>query len=162
MTQIEKSPEKVKLMQEAVDLSAKALEIGGGPFGAVIVKDGKVVGRGNNLVTVNNDPTAHAEVSAIRDACRNLKTFDLSGCDLYTSCEPCPMCLSAAMWARVETIYYANDRYDAAKIGFDDEAFYKQFVIPVEEREIPMIRVEGTTALDVFNAWEQKADKTEY
>lgn len=162
MTQIEKSPEKVKLMQEAVNLSAEAVKIGGGPFGAVIVKKGEIVGRGNNKVTVNNDPTAHAEVSAIRDACKNLKTFDLSGCELYTSCEPCPMCLAAAMWARVDTIYYANDRNDAAKIGFDDAAFYKQFVIPAEERDIPMIRVEGTTALNVFKDWENKSDKVEY
>lgn len=162
MTKIEKSPEKVKIMQEAVNLSAHSVDIGGGPFGAVVAKDGKIVGRGYNRVTLDNDPTAHAEVSAIRDACKNLKTFDLSGCDIYTSCEPCPMCLASSMWARIGTIYYANNRYDAAQIGFDDEYFYTQFDKPSDQRDIPLIQVQGTTAKDVFKAWDEKADKTEY
>ena len=162
MVKVVKDPESVKLMQEAVDLSAKSVKAGGGPFGAVVVKDGKIVGRGNNRVTLDNDPTAHAEVSAIRDACKNLKTFDLTGCELYTSCEPCPMCLASSMWGRLKTIYYANDRKDAAKIGFDDKYFYDQFDKKIEDRDIPLVKVETTTAIKVFQDWENKTDKTEY
>lgn len=134
----------------------------GGPFGAIVVKDGKIVGVGNNKVTSSNDPTAHAEVVAIRDACNNLNTFQLDGCVLYTSCEPCPMCLGAIYWARPDKVYYANTREDAAKIGFDDDFIYNEINIPMNDRKIPFEQISRDEALEVFNQWSEKADKTEY
>ena len=130
---------KMKFMREAIRLSLQKMRGDhGGPFGAVVVRRGKIVGRGWNRVTSTNDPTAHAEIMAIRDACRRLKTFRLDDCELYASCEPCPMCLAAVYWARLRKIYYANTRRDAAKIGFDDELIYREVARPVSRRKIPM------------------------
>jgi tRNA(Arg) A34 adenosine deaminase TadA len=151
------------LMRKAIQLSAEKMEAGfGGPFGAVVVKNGEVVAEGFNQVTSSNDPTAHAEVDAIRKACQKLETFDLSGCDIYTSCEPCPMCLSAIYWARLDKIYYANSREDAADIGFDDEMLYREIPKPVEERAIPTLRLLADEAIKPFEEWKQKADKIPY
>src|SRR5215510_11805516 len=130
---------KSKFMREAIRLSFHMMRRNkGGPFGAVVVKGAKIVGRGHNQVTSSNDPTAHAEIVAIRDACRRLRTFDLNGCDLYTSCEPCPMCLSAIYWARLRRVYFGNNRRDAARIGFDDEWIYREVALPLRRRHIPM------------------------
>ena len=134
----------------------------GGPFGAVVVKDGKIIGRGNNRVTSSNDPTAHAEVTAIRNACTHLETFDLNGCEIYTSCEPCPMCLAAIYWARIDTIYYANTKKDAAEIDFDDAFFYEELDKPIEDRSIPMKQMLREEAITVFRDWSDKEDKTPY
>src|SRR5690606_12747677 len=152
-----------KFMLEAISLSQKGMNDNqGGPFGAAIVQNGKTVGRGNNRVTTNNDPTAHAEVNAIRDACTNLGTFQLSDCVLYTSCEPCPMCLGAVYCARLKKIYYACTREDAAKIGFDDDFIYVESEKPIAERSIPMEQRDGEEAKTVFEVWTGKGDKTEY
>jgi tRNA(Arg) A34 adenosine deaminase TadA len=152
-----------QFMREAIQLAEKGMAGGqGGPFGCVVVRQGQVVGRGNNRVTSTNDPTAHAEVVAIRDACANLKTFQLTDCELYTSCEPCPMCLSAIYWARIPQIYFANTRQDAADIGFDDDFIYRQIPLPLELRAIkisPLLREEG---LATFKAWAGKQDKVRY
>src|SRR5438132_796742 len=154
---------KAKFMREAIRLSFKMMRCGaGGPFGAVIVKGNKVVGRGFNRVTSSNDPTAHAEIVAIRDACRRLETFELNGCDLYTSCEPCPMCLSAIYWARITTIYYGNTRKDAARIEFDDELIYKEMALPISRRKILMKQILRKEALKVFKEWEKKPDRIPY
>ena len=154
---------KQDFMKRAIELSRIHMEQNhGGPFGAVIVKDGKIVGEGWNEVTSSNDPTAHAEVQAIRSACNNLNTFDLSGCEVYTSCEPCPMCLSALYWARVSKIYYANTKRDAAQIEFDDDFIYQEIPKKLEERQIPMEQFLRDEALEVFKAWSQKLDKIEY
>jgi guanine deaminase len=150
-------------MQEAVALSQQGANNNeGGPFGCVIVKDDKIVGRGNNKVTSTNDPTAHAEVVAIRDACKNLGTFQLDGCEVYTSCEPCPMCLGAIYWARPSVIYYANNREDAAQIGFDDSMIYDEMKACIEDRKIPIKSLSRDAALKVFNDWHNKIDKTSY
>ena len=150
-------------MRRAVALSAQHMRDGaGGPFGAVIVKDGKVIAEGWNRVTSTNDPTAHAEVTAIRDACKALGTFSLEGCEIYTSCEPCPMCLSAIYWARLDRIYFANSREDAAAIGFDDEFLYREVPKAVEERSIPTVRLPLPEAAAVFAEWKAKPDKVEY
>ncbi len=150
-------------MQEAIELSfANIKKNKGGPFAAVIVKDGKIIARGTNLVTTSNDPTAHAEVTAIREACRVLNTFKLQGCEIYTSCEPCPMCLGAIYWARLDKIYYANSRMDAAKIGFDDRMIYHEIPLPASQRKIPAIRLMEKQALLAFREWERKLDKTTY
>jgi len=150
-------------MQEAINLSRKGLlENEGGPFGCIIVKDDTIVGRGNNKVTSTNDPTAHAEVVAIRDACKNLNTFQLDGCEIYTSCEPCPMCLGAIYWARPRIIYYANHRQDAAGIGFDDSMIYDEMGMKNEERKIPIVCLGREEALKVFNEWRSKEDKIAY
>ena len=132
------------------------------PFGCVIVKNGEIIGRGNNRVTSTNDPTAHAEVVAIRDACKNLDSFQLDGCDVYTSCEPCPMCLGALYRARPDKIYYANTRADAAAIGFDDDMMYEEMVLPLEQRKIPIEQVLRWEALESFQLWKEKEDKVEY
>jgi guanine deaminase len=132
------------------------------PFGCVIVKDGEIVGRWNNRVTSTNDPTAHAEVVAIRDACKNLSSFQLDGCDVYTSCEPCPMCLGALYRARPRKIYYANTRIDAAMIGFDDAMLYEEMVLPLEQRNIPIEQVLRWEALESFQLWKEKEDKMQY
>ena len=134
----------------------------GGPFGAVIVKDGKIIGEGNNRVTSTNDPTAHAEVVAIRNACSNLSSFQLEGCELYTSCEPCPMCLGAIYWARPKAIYYACTRMDAADAGFDDQFIYDELAVDFNERKIPIIQQARTESLEVFKKWKSKEDKTKY
>ncbi len=150
-------------MREAIQQSLEGMERNeGGPFGAVVVKDGKIVGRGNNRVTSSNDPTAHAEVVAIRDACKNLGSFQLDGCDIYTSCEPCPMCLGAIYWARPDRVFFGCTRTDAADIQFDDALIYNEMTVPLEQRKIPMIPLLRDEALEVFRAWKEKEDKTEY
>ena len=155
-------PEK-EYMQEAIKLSIEKMQAGfGGPFGAVIVKDGKIIARGFNNVTSSNDPTAHAEVDAIRKACKELGTFQLDDCELYTSCEPCPMCLGAIYWARPKVVYYGNTKADAANIGFDDQFIYDEIEKPLAKRSIPMIQFMPEEALEGFKKWEEKADKTEY
>jgi len=150
-------------MQEAIRLSLiKMRGNHGGPFGAVVVRKGEIVGRGWNLVTSTNDPTAHAEVTAIRRACKKLKTFQLDDCELYTSCEPCPMCLSAIYWARLKRVYYANTRQDAARIEFDDSLIYREVALPIARRKIPMRQLMRAEALKVFAEWKTKTDKTKY
>jgi len=152
-----------EFMQAAIELSRLGMEEGkGGPFGCVIVKDGKIIGRGNNSVLSSNDPTAHAEVVAIRDACRNLGHFQLDGCEIYTSCEPCPMCLGAIYWARPSIIYFANNKTDAAIAGFDDEFIYQELEIPPAERTIPMIKILNSEAIKVFEDWIKKENKKVY
>ena len=152
-----------KFMQEAIALSRRGMEGGeGGPFGCVIVKDNEIIGRGNNKVLATNDPTAHAEVVAIRDACKNLNTFQLEGCEIYTSCEPCPMCLGAIYWARPQKIYFANNREDAAAIGFDDSMIYNEIQTPLTDRKIPIASLGREQAIKVFEAWKAKEDKTAY
>ena len=150
-------------MEEAVQLSRRHMDEGqGGPFGCVVVKDGMIVGRGWNSVLAGNDPTAHAEVMAIRDACRNLGTYQLNGCAIYTSCEPCPMCMGAIYWSRPDKVYYANTREDAAHTGFDDSFIYEQLSLPLEHRKIPMIAMDKTHALEVFRLWLEKEDRERY
>lgn len=150
-------------MLEAIALSSQGVQNNeGGPFGCVIVKDDKIVGRGNNRVTSLNDPTAHAEIVAIRDACHNLGTFQLNDCEIYTSCEPCPMCLGAIYWARPKVVYYANNRYDAANIGFDDSMIYNEMGMEMEKRSIPIIALGRENALKIFEEWANKGDKTLY
>lgn len=154
---------KTKFMQEAIRVSIQKMRAGcGGPFGAVVVRKGKIVGRGWNQVTSTNDPTAHAEVTAIRDACARLKTFQLDDCELYTSCEPCPMCLSAIYWARFKKVYYANTRKDAARIQFDDDFIYREVALPISRRKIPMKQLLRSEALVAFKEWKNKADKIRY
>ena len=150
-------------MRHAIKLSAERMRQNeGGPFGAIIVKDGKIVAEGWNKVTSGNDPTAHAEVSAIRAACQKLGTFSLAGCDIFTSCEPCPMCLAAIYWARLDHIYFANSREDAAAIGFDDEFLYREVSKPIEARSIPTVKLNLPEAAAVFAEWRAKPDKVEY
>ncbi|MFS8083474.1 MAG: nucleoside deaminase [Ginsengibacter sp.] len=152
-----------QFMAQAIELSQKAiLNNEGGPFGCIVVKGNEVVGRGNNKVTSSNDPTAHAEVVAIRDACNNLKTFQLTDCEIYTSCEPCPMCLGAIYWARPSKIYYANTRHDAAESGFDDSMIYEEIKADPDKRKIPMIHLKSSKAQSIFDEWNNKADKTAY
>lgn len=154
---------KSEFMKRAIELSRDHMNKGdGGPFGAVIVKDGKIISEGWNQVSSTNDPTAHAEVNAIRKACQDLNTFELSGCEIYTSCEPCPMCLGAIYWAHIDKVYYANTREDAAKINFDDEFLYFEISQPKEKRKIPIIQIERNEALKVFEEWMQKEDKVLY
>lgn len=151
-----------QLMRRAIALSIESVNSGGGPFGAVIARNGEIVAEGSNNVTLHHDPTAHAEVSAIREACRKLETFDLSGCDIYTSCEPCPMCLGAIYWAHIDKIYYANDRRDAADIGFDDDFIYQEIALKPTERTKPSEILLREEAIEAFKQWKAKADKTEY
>jgi guanine deaminase len=154
---------KSAFMREAIRISILKMRRGlGGPFGAVVVRNGKIVGRGWNQVTSANDPTAHAEVVAIRDACRRLKTFQLDDCELYTSCEPCPMCLSAMYWARLKSVYYGNTRKDAAEIEFDDDFIYAEVALPIEKRKLPMKQLLRKEALAAFVEWKNKADKVRY
>ena len=150
------------LMQKAINLSVENVKLGGGPFGAVIVKAGKIISTGVNRVTKNNDPTAHAEISAIRKAARKLKTFDLSGCEIYTSCEPCPMCLSAIYWARLEKLYYGNTKTDAKEIGFDDSFIYDELKLEPDDRKIVGERLLPDKAIRAFEDWKNKEDKVEY
>ena len=150
-------------MREAIRLSRQKMKHGdGGPFGAVVVRGNKIIARGWNCVTSANDPTAHAEVMAIREACRKLKDFQLGDCEHYTSCEPCPMCLAAIYWARLGKIYYANTRRDAAAIEFDDALIYREISLPIPRRQIPMKQLLRAEALAVFGEWTAKADKIRY
>lgn len=154
---------KIEFMLRAIELSKNGLESGkGGPFGCVIVKDGKIIGEGNNQVTSTNDPTAHAEMVAIRNACKNINSFQLEGCEVYTSCEPCPMCLGAIYWARPDKIYFANNRSDAAEIGFDDAFIYDEIGEKIENRKIQMEALGRMEALEIFKQWKLKTDKIEY
>jgi tRNA(Arg) A34 adenosine deaminase TadA len=154
---------KSEFMRAAIRLSLEKMRHGeGGPFGAVVVRRGKIVGRGWNRVTSANDPTAHAEVTAIRDACRRLKTFRLDDCEIYASCEPCPMCLAAIYWARVGKIFYAGARRDAAAVGFDDDLISREMTRPVSQRKIPTRQLLRGEALKVFKEWQDKPDKIRY
>lgn len=151
------------MMREAIRLSIENVESGnGGPFGAVVVKDGKIIARGANQVTSTNDPTAHAEVVAIRKACEVLGSFQLDGCEIYTSCEPCPMCLGAIYWARPDKIYYANTKEDAAEISFDDQFIYEELDRPVSERKLFTEQMLRDEALMAFKKWSESSDKVEY
>jgi guanine deaminase len=155
--------EAERLMLHAVRLSAERMRSGeGGPFGAIIVKDGAIIAEGWNRVTSTNDPTAHAEVTAIRRACETLGTFSLQGCEIYSSCEPCPMCLAAMYWARLDRIVFANTRQEAAAIGFDDEMIYGEVSKPIEHRTIPTVMLPLAEAKAVFAEWQAKTDKVEY
>lgn len=161
----EEHAKREKFMQRAIQLSAEKMQENfGGPFGAVVVRNGIIIGEGWNCVTSSNDPTAHAEISAIRDACEKAGNFMLKDCEIYTSCEPCPMCLAAIYWARIDRIYYANTREEAAEIGFDDEFLYQEIPLPIEKRSMPTIRMDSMAneAYDIFRQWEDKEDKTEY
>lgn len=150
-------------MNRAIELSRQGMQAGeGGPFGAVIVKDGEIIAEGNNRVLITNDPTAHAEVTAIRRATEKLGRFDLSDCELYTSCEPCPMCLGAIYWARPKKVYYANTAQDAATIDFDDSFIYDEIALPMKQRTIPFEKITSDNALDIFKEWANKQDKVQY
>ena len=153
---------KEELMRKAIELSVKNVAEGGGPFGAVIARNGEIVATGVNRVTDEHDPTAHAEVSAIRAACRKLNTFDLSGCEIYTSCEPCPMCLGAIYWAHLDRMYYGNNQHNAAEIGFDDAFIYEEIALKPEERRLAPTRLLPEEAIKAFEAWRLKDDKVEY
>jgi len=153
---------KNKFMLRAIELSISSANGTGGPFGCVIVKDDKIIAEGLNKVTFSNDPTAHAEIVAIREACKQLNTFNLSGCDLYASCEPCPMCLSAIYWSHVDNIFYANTREDAKKINFDDSLIYSEISKKNEDRKIPIKQMLRDEALKAFEIWDKKTDKIEY
>ena len=151
-----------ELMRRAIELSKQSVRNGGGPFGAVIARNGEIVAEGSNCVTIDCDPTAHAEVSTIRKACKSLGTFDLSGCEIFTSCEPCPMCFGAIYWAHLDKIYMGNDRKDAAKIGFDDDFIYQEIALSAAERKKPSEILLRDEALEAFRMWDEKTDKTEY
>ncbi|MFQ3580005.1 MAG: nucleoside deaminase [Bacteroidales bacterium] len=149
-------------MKLAIDLSIKNIEKGGGPFGAVIVKDGEIIAASANSVTIDNDPTAHAEVNAIREACKKLQTFDLSGCEIYSSCEPCPMCLGAIYWARIDKLYFANTKKDADAIGFSDNFIYDEIAKPYSERNLKTENFMREEAIKAFEIWSQTENKIEY
>lgn len=151
-----------ELMRKAIELSMENIENGGGPFGAVIARDGKIIATGVNRVTAEHDPTSHAEVNAIRSACRELNTYNLSGCEIYTSCEPCPMCLGAIYWSHLDKIYYANNRTDAKNIGFDDSFIYDEFELPKDLRKLPSENMMPEEAIKAFELWMKKSDKVEY
>jgi tRNA(Arg) A34 adenosine deaminase TadA len=151
-----------ELMRRAIELSKQSVRNGGGPFGAVIARNGEIIAEGSNCVTIDCDPTAHAEVSTIRKACKALKTFDLGGCEIFTSCEPCPMCFGAIYWAHLDKIYMGNDRKDAAKIGFDDDFIYQEIALTADKRKKPSEILLRDEALEAFRMWDEKEDKTEY
>ena len=153
---------KNKFMSRAIELSIESVNNGTGPFGAVIVKNEKIIAEGSNKVTSTNDPTAHGEIVAIREACKQLNNFSLSGCELYSSCEPCPLCLSAIYWARINKIYYANTREDARKIDFDDSFIYSEIKKNIDERKIPMTQMMRDESLKAFELWNKKTDKVKY
>ena len=153
---------KNEFMKRAIELSIESVNSGGGPFGCVVVKNEKIISEGSNKVTSSNDPTAHGEIVAIREACKKIKNFSLSDCELYSTCEPCPMCLSAIYWARIDKIYYANTRKDAQKIDFDDSLIYSEFQKNINERKIPMIQMMRNEALKAFELWDKKIDKVKY
>ncbi|WP_231490122.1 nucleoside deaminase [Pedobacter sp. Leaf170] len=160
MENIEKHAEFMRL---AISLSVKNVKENiGGPFGAVVVKDGEIIAGSGNKVTSTNDPTAHAEVSAIRLACTKLNTFDLSGCVIYTSCEPCPMCLGAIYWAKIDTIYYANTKFDAENIGFSDKFIYEELDKAMDDRSLPIVQLMRDEALEAFRLWEKSPLRLEY
>ena len=155
--------DKNKFMQAAINLARKNLKLkNGGPFGAIVVKDGKIIGRGMNTVTSENDPTAHAEINAIREACENLHSFQLTDCDIYSSCEPCPMCLGAIYWARPRKLYFAASRDDAAKAGFDDAEIYREIELPVTNRKLPTEQFSQSEAVELFNTWSKTESKIKY
>ena len=154
--------DKKELMKRAIELSVESVRKGGGPFGAVISRNGEIIAEASNRVTIDHDPTAHAEVSAIRKASELLGTHDLSGCEIYTSCEPCPMCLGAIYWAHLDKIYYANNRKDAANIGFDDDFIYQELELAPGKRRKPSEILLPEEAIKAFNMWRDKTDKTEY
>lgn len=156
------TPEDVRFMEMAARLAEENVDRGGGPFGAVIVRDGKVIATGANSVTLTNDPTAHAEVNAIREACRKEQTFSLKGCTVYNSCEPCPMCLSALYWAGVSRIFFGNTQQDADRINFSDEFLYRELARPRVERAIPCIHMDNAFTIRAFEKWAEKADKVAY
>ena len=150
-------------MKEAIRLSFETMRNNtGGPFGAIVVKNGEIIARGFNRVVSTNDPTAHAEVVAIREACKAVNDFQLSGCEIYTSCEPCPMCMSAIYWARPDKVYYANSKTDAAQIGFDDNFIYEELALPYPQRKIPLLRIMQDEAIVAFHEWQKKTDKISY
>jgi len=151
-----------ELLRQTIELAAENVRRGGGPFAALVVKDGAVIATGSNRVTAANDPTAHAEIVAIREACRVLASFQLTGCDVYCSCEPCPMCLGALYWARASRIFYAATAADAAAAGFDDSFIYRQFALPDAARAIPMVHVEDTSARRPFEEWAARPDRVRY
>lgn len=154
---------KSGFMKEAIELSRQNIrEANGGPFATVIVRNGTIIARGTNLVTSTNDPTAHAEMVAIREACRALGSFQLTDCEIYTSCEPCPMCMGAIYWARPKAVFFANTRDDAAAIGFDDQFLYEELIAPLSKRKIPMTQIMREEALAAFREWEEKEDKIRY
>ena len=153
---------KEELMRKAIELSEESVATGGGPFGAVIARDGEIIATGVNRVTASHDTTAHAEVSAIRSACARLNTFDLSGCEIYTSCEPCPMCLGAIYWAHLDKVYYGNDKTDAKEIGFDDSFIYDELALPRDRRHLPALQMLDREASRAFCMWEAKDDKIVY
>ena len=149
-------------MQRAIELSIESINSGGGPFGSVVAKDNEIISEGMNRVTVNNDPTAHGEITAIRQACKKLNTFDLSGYELYSNCEPCPMCLSAIYWSHIDRVYYANTRDDARKIDFLDPIIYKELQKTNEEKKIQMVQMMRKEGLKAFEIWDKKVDKIKY
>ena len=153
---------KNEFMKRAIELSLESVNKGGGPFGCVIVKDEKIVSEGSNKVTSSKDPTAHGEIVAIREACKKVNNFSLSGFELYSSCEPCPMCLSAIYWARIDKVYFANTRQDAQKIDFDDSLIYSEFQKNIDKRKIPMVQMMRNEALKAFELWDKKTDKVKY
>ena len=153
---------KNKFMQRAIELSIESINSGGGPFGSVVAKDNEIISEGMNRVTVNNDPTAHGEITAIRQACKKLNTFDLNGYELYTNCEPCPMCLSAIYWSHIDKVYYANTRDDAHKIDFLDPIIYKELQKTNEEKKIQMVQMMRKEGLKAFDIWDKKVDKKKY
>ena len=153
---------KNKFMQRAIELSIESINSGGGPFGSVIAKDDKIISEGMNRVTINNDPTAHGEITAIRQACKKLNTFDLNGYELYTNCEPCPMCLSAIYWSHIDKVYYANTKDDAHKIDFLDPIIYTELQKSNEEKKIQMVQMMREEGLKAFEIWDKKADKIKY
>tara|TARA_B100000965_G_C19064512_1_gene529355 strand:- start:21 stop:485 length:465 start_codon:yes stop_codon:yes gene_type:complete len=151
-----------EFMKRAIELSIESVKKGGGPFGCIIASDKKIISEGSNKVTSTNDPTAHGEIVAIREACKKINNFSLKGYELYSTCEPCPMCLSAIYWARIDKIYYANTRKDAQKIGFDDSLIYSEFQKNIDKRKIPMIQMLRNEALKAFELWDKKIDKIKY
>ena len=153
---------KNEFMKRAIELSLENVNEGGGPFGSVIVKDNKIIAEGSNKVTLSKDPTAHGEIVAVREACKKLDNFNLKGCEIYSTCEPCPMCLSAIYWARIDKIYYANTREDAKKIDFDDSLIYSEFSKNIDDRKIPMVQIMRNEALKAFELWDKKIDKVKY
>ena len=153
---------KNEFMKRAIELSIEGVNKGGGPFGSIIVRDNKIIAEGSNKVVPTNDPTAHGEIVAIREACKKINNFSLNGCELYSTCEPCPMCLSAIYWARIDKIYYANNRKDAQKIDFDDSLIYSEFQKNIDKRKIPMVQMMRDEALKVFELWDKKTDKVKY
>ena len=152
----------IDFMKRAILLSIDNIKNNGGPFGCVIVKENEIIAEGVNRVTFNNDPTAHAEIVAIRNACQKLNTFNLEGCELYSSCEPCPMCLSAIYWSHIDNVYYGNSREDAAKIKFDDKFIYDELSLEIKERKIPISQLSRDEAIKAFNIWEKEENKIRY